>query len=199
MVKVSRGAEARKPAVRADALAKYGAKIVASFYAKVAISEGCWDWTAARKSYDDPVYSYGVVCIGSKSDNWKIMRAHRLSYELHTGPIPEGMIVCHRCDRPCCVNPAHLFVGTPADNTRDMHEKGRHRAEKGDQSSARRRPECIVRGSEHFRSKLNEEKVVEIRRLAASGVSGCEIARRFGMSQQGTRSVIVRRTWKHVL
>lgn len=198
MVKVSRGAEACKPAVRADALAKYGAAVVERFFQKVRVADGCWDWMGAKKSHADPQYGYGIACVGSKADNWRIMRAHRLSYELHTGPIPGGMIVCHRCDRPCCVNPAHLFVGTPADNTRDMHVKGRHWAPRGEASSAKMHPERIVRGASHFRAKLNEGKVRDIRSLAVDGISCCEIARRFGLSPQGISSVIARRTWKHV-
>ena len=195
---VSRGAEACKATVRPEALAKYGAKIVASFYAKVAITEGCWDWTAARKTDGDPRYDYGVICVGSKADNWRIMRAHRLSYELHTGPIPEGMVICHRCDRPCCVNPAHLFVGTMADNTRDMFAKGRHRAEQGDQASAHRKPECLPRGKDHCKAKLNEALVCVIRKLHNDGLSNPSIARRFGVGINCVRSVVIRRTWKHV-
>lgn len=195
---VALGPAERKPAIRAEAMAKYGAKIVASFYAKVALSDGCWDWAAARKSYDDPKYAYGVVCIGSKADNWKIMRAHRLSYELHTGTIPKGMIVCHRCDRPCCVNPAHLFVGTMADNTRDMHAKGRHWAEKGDQASAHRKPECLPRGEDHYSAKLTVKSVLKIRALSAEGLSNPKIARMFGVSINAIRAIVIRDHWKHV-
>lgn len=195
---VARGAEPRKPAVRAEALAKYGAKVVASFYAKAAITDGCWDWTAARRSDGDPRYDYGVICVGSKVDNWRIMRAHRLSYELHTGPIPDGMVICHRCDRPCCVNPAHLFLGTMADNVRDMFEKGRHRAEQGDQASAHRRPECLPRGEDHFRAKIDVASVRKIRELHRVGMLNPSIAKMFGVSVNCVRSVVIRRTWKHI-
>ncbi len=56
---------------------------------------------------------------------YKNQYAHRVAYELATGPIPEGMVVCHRCDTPACINPDHLFVGTQQDNIADMHRKGR--------------------------------------------------------------------------
>jgi hypothetical protein len=84
------------------------------FWAKVRKGDGCWEWNAAKR------LGYGKFAYEGK-----VIDAHRLSWLLHFGPIPEGMLICHRCDNPPCVRPDHLFLGTRADNTHDMDAKGR--------------------------------------------------------------------------
>lgn len=85
------------------------------FWQKVRKSDGCWEWTA-RVSPE----GYGEF--------WddRNVRAHRFSWSLVNGPIPDGLMVCHRCDNPRCVRPDHLFLGTNRENIRDMMAKGRH-------------------------------------------------------------------------
>jgi hypothetical protein len=78
---------------------------------------GCWEWTGR----------ISVVGYGQIKDHYKTRNAHRVSYELNVGPIPDGLVVCHTCDNRKCVNPSHLWVGTFGDNNRDREAKGRGR------------------------------------------------------------------------
>jgi hypothetical protein len=98
-------------------------------FAKVAFepTTGCWLWYGSRspRGYGDMTYRK------------EAKKAHRVSYELHVGPIPEGLCVCHRCDTPSCVNPDHLFVGTHGDNAADKVAKGRWRGSMGGHFAAK--------------------------------------------------------------
>lgn len=87
------------------------------FHEKYAVdaTTGCWNWTGYL------YHGYGIISVGRKPT-----KAHRFSYMLHIGSIPDGMIICHTCDNRSCVNPSHLYAGTYADNNRDISERGRH-------------------------------------------------------------------------
>lgn len=97
----------------------------------------CWTWTGAIKGF-----GYGHMLVAGRMQS-----AHRISYEMHVGPIPPRMFVCHRCDNPRCVNPAHLFLGNNQDNVRDMLTKGRHYAPgaKGERNGHAKLDEASVR------------------------------------------------------
>ena len=107
--------------------------------------------------------------------------AHRYSWELHIGPIPNGICVLHSCDNRRCVNPAHLFLGSKFDNAQDAARKGR-----------------MQRGADRPLARLTEAKVREIRWRRAAGVTMNVLAIRFGVSRQTISNVVARRAWKHV-
>jgi hypothetical protein len=86
------------------------------FWKYVNKTDGCWLWTGA-------IGGSGYGLLGVENRN---VPAHRLSWQIHNGPIPDGLLVCHTCDNPPCVNPAHLWLGTNLDNARDKMAKGRH-------------------------------------------------------------------------
>jgi len=107
-------------------MTKDGDDVERRFWAKVSIKspEECWMWTGARiRREGKPQDRYGMFWLTARPR--KVVRAHRMSWTLARGPIPEGAWVLHKCDEPACVNPDHLWLGSPKDNVRDMIGKGR--------------------------------------------------------------------------
>ncbi len=142
------------------------------FWKKVKKTDTCWVWTAS-KNQD----GYGWFKI-----NGKMRRAHRVSYEMHFGA-PGELCVCHRCDNPGCVNPAHLFLGEHQDNMNDMVVKGR--------SNTRR-------GIANTEAKLTESAVKEIRELCNQKVKQRDIAELYGVSKSLISHIHRREGWSHV-
>lgn len=129
----------------------------------------CWVWKAGTISD-----GYGKINIDSSR---KLGLAHRISYGLVYGPYDESLLVLHRCDNPPCVNPSHLFLGTPSDNSRDMITKGRQKP-----------------GG----AKLRAEDVRQIRQSVAAGETQRSVAKRFGVHPYSIGRIVHRITWSHV-
>jgi len=131
---------------------------------------GCWIW----ESYSHQA-GYGLI-----KYHGTMIRAHRLSYLIHIGAIPENMLICHSCDIPACVNPAHLFLGRPAENTADMFKKDRF---------------PIRKGADHHGAKLTDEKVIAIRKDSRPQK---EIAADYGVIKQTISDIKLRKIWRHI-
>lgn len=173
------------------------------FWARVTRGNGCWLWTGPKVGR-----GYGKV-------NWrgKTARAHRVAWEITYGLIPDGMWVLHKCDNPACCRPNHLFLGTCADNVRDMCEKGRQaqgnrsgnhthpeRRPRGDAHYSRIRPEALARGEKHGNAKLTDADVREIRALyRTSNISIRALAHRFGVSTCPIYQIVRGNAWQHVI
>lgn len=146
-------------------------KLINRFWQKVDKSAGpnqCWTWLACcdRKGY-------GIF------DNHK---AHRISWEIINGPIPEGMFVCHHCDNPPCVNVRHLFIGNNFDNMQDRKAKGRYAV-----------------AELHPRTHLTNENVREIRERCSNGEAQRAVAKRFNISQRSVGRIVHYQFWKSVI
>lgn len=128
----------------------------------------CWGWTFGTFST-----GYGVFQFLGKA-----RKAHRVAWELTNGPMPDGMIVLHKCDNPVCINPDHLTIGTQADNRADMESKGRR-----------------ARGEQNGCAKLTENQALEVR---SSDATQSAEARRFGVSPTTIARIRRRETWRHL-
>lgn len=137
------------------------------------LSSGCWEWEKSKHRQGYGHFPY----------KGKIELAHRISWILHNGKIPEHVCVCHRCDNPSCCNPDHLFLGNTQDNCLDKEAKNR-----GNQP----------KGSKHYNSKLKENQIIQMRNLREKGFTYLEISKKFGISRCHVGLIIRRECWKHV-
>lgn len=141
------------------------------FWDYVNKSDGCWEWKGLIME----------VGYGAHSIKGKACYAHRFSYELHFGEIPNGKLICHSCDNRKCVNPSHLFVGSHLDNTKDMIDKKRN-----------------CKGTNVLTHKLKEEDVIKIRSLRKEGFSYNKIANQFGVCWSVARRICLNQSWRHI-
>ncbi len=141
--------------------------------------DACWIWLGAKL----PVYRYG----GFGITRHLIVRAHRWIFERLHGPIPAGLHVRHRCDNPPCVNPAHLELGTPRENTQDIISRGRWPKTKPS-----------MQGERNHNAKLTADAVRVIRQARAAGVAQPVLAARYGVTSTLIRLIEQRRAWRHV-
>lgn len=171
------------------------------FWSHVQKTESCWRWTGTR------VKGYGVIYA-----NGKLVRAHRFSYTLNAGAVPEKLWILHHCDNPLCVRPDHLYAGTHAQNVQDAI--ARDRLPKGERNGSRLHPERRPRGDKHWthnvdvmptagengwNSKLTDDDVRMIRSLYASGRhSQSQLGVLFGTTQTNIGRIVRRLAWKHV-
>lgn len=150
-------------------------KQLSDYQKKIEVTpSGCLIWTASTMKT-----GYGQFNV-----NGKMMGAHRIAWELANGPIPEGMCVLHNCpsgDNRLCVNHEHLFLGTRAENSRDMINKGRSGT-----------------GQRNSQAKLTEDDVRGIRKSCECGESKSSVARRYGISRTQVSNTVARKRWAHV-
>lgn len=156
-------------------------------------SEACWGWSGRLVAK-----GYPVVTVGKSFQIY----AHRLSYQINVGPIPNGQFVCHHCDNPPCTNPAHLFLGTALDNARDRDSKDRGAHRKGESSpfgATRGGVPLPRRGSDNSKAKLSEAQATEIiARYRAGGVTQRALATEYGIHQSIVSEIVNGKRWAHV-
>lgn len=137
---------------------------------------GCLEWRGLKNHA-----GYPRICFPGRG----VMIGGRSVYTLIHGEIPPGKFVCHTCDNPSCLNPDHLFVGSPKENTSDMFSKGRN--------NAKTSPESFRRNENHPSSKLSVAQVLEIRK---SNKTRQKLADEYGVSKSAINAICLGKTWR---
>ena len=159
-----------------------------SYVDKSAGPDACWLWTGGKRR------EYGRFHVSHR----QAVGAHCFSYTLTHGAIPEGIFVCHHCDTPLCVNPAHLFLGTNRQNIRDAMRK--KRLASGLRNGKYTHPEATPRGQRHGRALLTAAQVRNIRKRYPLGkVSYGALAQEYGVGKSTIFHIVKRDTWQHIV
>lgn len=146
------------------------------FWSKVNKTDTCWLWTRQLSTK-----GYGRFLYYSRSErSSRGMYAHRVSWIMANGPIPDGANVLHKCDTPACVNPEHLFLGTQSDNMQDCKRKGRT---------------CNYNGENHPQARLTES---DVRAIRSDTRTQSQIALAYGITRGFVNSIKKRHAWKHI-
>jgi hypothetical protein len=149
-------------------------RLIERFHAKYRKDEsGCWIWIASCAGQ-----GYGQIKLPGER---RQIYAHRLSYLIHKGELPDGKQICHTCDNPKCVNPDHLFVGTSQDNHNDMTKKKRH-----------------TYGEKSATAKATTKDVLQMKAMIQAGVPQTKIASLFGLHQSTISKINRAERWKHL-
>lgn len=162
-----------------------------SHVSPIPTESGCIEWIASVNNK-----GYGKFNV-TRDGKYIGLIASRAAYEIANGLAPRSLgrwlFVCHTCDNPRCVNPEHLFLGTPSDNTMDASRKGRLYSDRGV-----RNPKKGLAGERNVMAKLTEDDVREIRHLVASGMMQKDVAPMFGVGRMTISRVVRRELWGHV-
>lgn len=157
------------------------------------IESGCWLWQAGKSST-----GYGRVYLDVRGES-----SHRIAYALFKSDVPKGLWVLHTCDVPSCVNPDHLYLGTPKDNILDAMNRGRWRGG----TYLHLHPERSVlngnkvprpKGEKHGMAKLRDQQVRDVRDLCATGIPMYKVAKQFNVTQSAIWRIVHHLAWRHI-